>query len=496
MTTNRFVELLSVASLFVCAGAFASTKPNILYIFTDDQSYRTIGAYEGSRPWVKTPNIDRLAKEGILFTQAYIGAKCVPSRANALTGKLQFNIGKRTKRYWPEDFRRQGYTTGMIGKWHWNIGIDYHQHGTAWDWSVVWDHNQPGEEKTYYWDQSVNIHGGEAQPLEGYSTDRYTDYTIEFIEAQENSDKPWYFWLCYSAIHGPYTPAARHQGRYRGNPELPPTRIPEDIFGPRKEKPRHLYDYSAWKLENGVPARKGVSLDEYVKEYNEAVIALDEGIGRLIEVLKETGQLEDTIIVFASDQGYAWGEHGLRGKINPYDAAIRGPLIVSNPKRFPSGARCTQPVNGTDLVRTFHELADVEPGIDLDGRDLTPLLKQPQLEASWHEDAMIFTYTVHLYDNASIEDRIKSKRWESLEYDKHPMPAYLMLHDGRYKYIRYIGENYIEELYDLHRDPDELKNMALRPKHRERLIALREQTINAFREKGAEFVDLLPPPAM
>ncbi|MEM6911198.1 MAG: sulfatase-like hydrolase/transferase [Verrucomicrobiota bacterium] len=471
----------------------AAERPNILYIFTDDQSYRTVSAYPRSHRWVKTPHIDRLAENGILFSQAYIGAKCVPSRANALTGRHQFNIGKRTKRYWPEDFRQQGYTTGMIGKWHWNLGTEYHGHGVAWDWSVVWDHNQPGEEKTYYWEQHVNVHGQEAEPLGGYSTDVYTERTIEFIREQAGQAQPWYFWLAYAGVHGPFTPAERHQGRYLGNPEVPESKRPADVFGPRPGKPRHLRDYSRWRDDDGTPAIKGVSLDEHVKLYNEAVLAIDEGVGRITRVLAETGQLENTLIVFTSDQGYAWGHHGLRGKINPYDASLRSPLIVCWPKRFPRGAVCAHPVNGVDLVRTFHELAGVEPGMALDGRDLTPILLEPGRDGAWTEEPMIQTYTVHLYDNPSIEDRIRTRTWESLVYDKNPMPAYLMLHEGRYKYIRYIGEDYIEELYDLQEDPEELRNLALEGPFQTQLADLRGRTLDAFRVKGAAFVDLLPP---
>ena len=497
MTIKQIQHLIciSILGLSTWSTAYSAEKrPNILYIFTDDQSYKTISCYEDAYPYVKTPNIDRLAENGIRFTQAYIGAKCVPSRATALTGRLQFNVGKRCTRYWPEDFRKQGYTTGMIGKWHWGLGAEYHQHGTAWDWSVVWDHNQPAEHKTYYLEQSVNINGGEPQKLGGYSTDRYTDYTVEFINEQKNSAKPWYFWLCYGAVHGPYTPAERHEGAYKNAPK---TEIPSNVFGPRPDKPRHLKTFSRWKkTDKGEPGIKGVSLDAMVKKYNEAVLAIDDGLGRIIKALEDSGQLDNTIIVFAADQGYAWGEHGLRGKINPYDASIRSPMIISAPKRFPKGKVCTHPVNGPDVIRTFHSLAGVTPGVKLDGRDFTKLLKQPDHDKSWTDRPMIQTYTVHQYDVSVIEQTIKDQNWESLEYEKRqPMPAYIMLNDGRYKYVRYIGIEYIEELFDLQTDPRELTNLAVNVERQQQLASMRKQTLDAFRERGATFVDILPPHA-
>ena len=160
-----------------CNNDHENSKPNILYIFTDDQSDRTVGVYPNSYSWVKTPNIDKLAKQGVRFKYCYTGAKCVPSRGNALTGMLQHNYTKETA-YWPDEFRRQGYITGMIGKWHWNVP----RHGTTWDWSAVWEHHLPENSKNYYWDQSLLMHGDTLLTLEKYSTDAYTDLTIDFIQ--------------------------------------------------------------------------------------------------------------------------------------------------------------------------------------------------------------------------------------------------------------------------------------------------------------------------
>lgn len=475
------------------ASAAPARKPNLLYIFTDDQSVRSVGCYPQAHPWVRTPNIDRLAQDGVRFTHGYTGAKCAPSRGSALTGRLQCNYTKATP-YWTANLRKAGYYTGMVGKWHWDVP----RHGEAWDWSVVWEHHL-GDAVAggYYTNQFVSINGADRVPLGGYSTDRYTDYTVQFLrERAQQKDRPWYFWVCYGAVHGPYIPADRHQKEYLAAPPVP---IPLDVFGPRPDKPENMITAERWRRDaNGLPVASGRSLDSWVKQYNQAVRAIDEGVGRIMQALKATGQLEDTIVVFTSDQGFAWGQHGLRDKIAPYDASLLAPLIVSNPKRFARGEVCPRPVSGVDIIRTFHSLADLKPEVSLDGRDLTALLEKPRRE-TWSDEPMIQTYTGGLYGADAITTALREAQrtgdWKKfIVYETVGTRAWLMLRVGHYKYVRYIYPEYIEELYDLAGDPDELKNLAVRKEHHARLAELREKLVRAFAAKGASFVELLPPP--
>jgi arylsulfatase A-like enzyme len=229
-----------------------------------------------------------------------------------------------------------------------------------------------------------------------------------------------------------------------------------------------------------------------VKQYNEAVSAIDEGVGRIVEALDKTGQLDNTIIIFTSDQGFAWGDHGLRDKRYPYDAALRNPLIVYAPNRFVRGATCDHPVNGLDIVRTIHSMAEVAPGVQLDGRDFSMLLSQPDHDHTWTDEPMIQTYTVNKYDSSVIEEAIRARDWEALKFDNSP--AWILLHDGRFKYTRYLAEDCIEELYDLQTDPDELDNLAIKIEWKTKLAKMRQETEAAFLAKGAGFVDLLPQP--
>jgi len=511
MHATRLQLIVSAIAGLVGAAAAKDASPNILYIFTDDQSFRTVSCYPGSYNYAHTPHIDRLAEKGVRFDHAYVGAKCVPSRAGMLTGRFQYACAEGPEyKWWTTALRAEGYYTGMIGKWHWKKGTEAHQHGTAWDWSVVWDHGQYDAAGGYYYDQKVIINGGEPQDLEGYSTDRYTDYTVDFIrDRATNPDQPWYYWLCYGAVHGPYTPADRHKGLYKDKPK---TEVPKDIYGPRPGKPVHM-QRGSWKMgEDGEPVYKGKTLDFWAKQQTEAVAAIDEGIGRITRALEETGQLENTIIVFTSDQGYVWGHHGLKGKIWPYAAAIKSPLIVSYPKRYPEGKVCKTPVSGMDLVRTFHAMAGAEPDQVLHGRDMTPLLEEPEsvsVAAEWNKTPTMMTYTRNTYTSEAMAEKLKAQSWSSFQFggkgEKSSLngpnpgdqyhPCYFMTIDGRHKYIRYIFPNRIEELYDVEKDPDELTNLAVNPEYEERLAGMRVALIDYLRKTGGEaFVDLLPEP--
>lgn len=479
--------------LFGCKTQNDLRRPNILYIFTDDQSDRTVSAYPNSYPWVKTPNIDRLAEQGVRFKYSYTGAKCVSSRGNALTGMLHHNYTKATD-YWPQEFRKHGYFTGMIGKWHWDVP----RHESTWDWSAVWEHHLPENARNYYWDQSLRMHGDTLLRLEKYSTDAYTDLTIEFInDRAKDKDQPWYFWLCYGAVHGPYTPADRHIGSYA---EAPETEYPSDVFGPRPDKPEHVVHLETNKRDpqTGKPMYRNRTLDSFVKQYNEAVSAIDEGVGRIMKVLEESGQSENTIVIFTSDQGYAWGHHGYNLKVAPYDANLLAPLIFVQPGKIPAGKQSNYPVNGVDLIAAFHSFCDIKPAQRLDGRDISELVFNPETR-NWEDSVMVQIYTGRNYGNEVIKTELGKARetddWKS--FNVHPRTntkAWMLLRAGKYKYVRYIYKDYIEELYDLESDPDELVNLAVRQKNQALLYEMRAQLIKEFEKKGATFLDLLPEP--
>ena len=468
-----------------------STGPNILYIFTDDQSTRSVSCYDEARPWVQTPNIDRLAESGLRFTTCYTGAWCQPSRASALSGLLQHAVktleitnypmatyDPEVLRFFPSIFRKNGYYTACIGKWH--LGDDV-GHGRDWDYSVIWDRGA-GNAGAYYQGTLVRTNGGDRKPLGGYSTDRYTELAVDYINGKKNDDKPWYLWLCYGGVHSPYTPAARHANSYG---DAPVSAIPVDIFGPRPTKPDHLKDLTRWeKDQNGQP--KGY--DSSVKKYHKAVKSLDDGVGALVRTLEESGQLENTVVIFTSDQGFAWGQHGSKEKWLPYDSNICAPLIFSAPGRIRSGTLCREPVNGVDIVSTIHSIAGIEPEWKMHGRDLSKLLRKP---GETLDEPMLMINTTHKYGE-SITENLESQTYNAFE--RRGLYAWMMMRDGKYKYIRHFKDNVIEELYDLDEDPDELSNLAVNSSYNSRLIELRRKTVEEFRKKDGSFVAHLPKP--
>ena len=172
---------------------YAAPRPNILFIYTDDHSYRTMSAYEGAEPWVRTPNMDRLAARGVRFTHTYIGTWCMPSRATLLTGFHQYGVQTMRMegtypgstydpaqcKFWPADFRQHGYHTAQIGKWHTGTDTGY---GRDWDYQIVWNRPaHPDNAGNYYKNQILSFNGKERE-VQGYSTDNYTGWAVEYIE--------------------------------------------------------------------------------------------------------------------------------------------------------------------------------------------------------------------------------------------------------------------------------------------------------------------------
>jgi len=474
------------------AKASSARRPNILYIFTDDQSCRSVSCYPDAHPWVRTPHIDRIAAEGVRFTTCYTGAWCQPSRATALTGRLQHGIESLemlrpypNSRYdpakcpfWPAVFREAGYHTGMIGKWH--TGRDT-GHGRDWDYSAVWNHTQPKIYGGYYTGQRISFNGGPPKDVGGYSTDNYTRWAVEYIKARaKEPDRPWYLWLCYDAVHSPYTVASRHKKDYHPGVEAVP--IPGDIYPPRPTKPRYMREYGVWKRgKNGRPVHRGRTLTRAVVRYNRAVRALDEGVGKVLAALERTGQLDNTLVVYTSDQGFAWGQHGFEWKYAPYDANLRAPMLIRLPGKVARGKACEQPVGGHDLIPTFFALAGLGLPWKMHGRDLSPLLKNPDVE--WDHPVVLENLK---YYYGSDTAKATGPGWGGV-------PWWVFYRKGKYKYIRTLVPGEIEELYDLEADPEELNNLALDGKYHDLLAEYRRGLIAELKRTDAAMVDNLPP---
>ncbi len=484
-------------------------RPNILLIYTDDHSPKTLGCYPESYPWVKTPHIDALASRGIRFTHCYLGSWCMPSRASILTGRYPHGIESMRMEgeypgstydpqqcpFWPAEFRKAGYHTAQIGKWHTGTDAGF---GRDWDYQIVWNRpKHPENAGNYYADQLLAFDGVEREHLEGYSTDNYTKWACDYIRGEHRQrDKPWFLWLCYGGVHGPSHPAPRHKGAYKDGV----VKTPADIFPPRPGKPSYLDKTQAWlDGPNHFPvtgksgeafgdesAKQAKTLLQWVQQVNECVLSLDEGVGRVMEALKGSGQLENTLVVFTADQGFAMGEHGFRSKLAPYDANYNSPLIVSMPGKLPEGKVCRQPAGAPDLVMTFHAFAAQPLPWKMHGRDLTPLLREPEKEWMY---PLIYEHTGHHYGS----DVVTVLKEDPTHAVHNHVPWYVALRQGKYKYIRYLTPGEIEELYDLSADPEELNNLAPQREHARLLDELRAALAAELKRTEAGFADHLPP---
>lgn len=493
--------LAFAAAIQISFAATEQKRPNILFIFADDQSYKTVRCYPESWPWVKTPNIDQLAANGVRFHAAYLGSWCMPSRASLLTGRHPHGIESMRMEgaypgsaydpkqcpFWPAGFRQHGYQTAQIGKWHTGVDSGW---GRDWDYQAVWNRpKHPDDAGDYYETQIVAINGVE-QEVEGYPADNYTRWACEYIKGtHRDAAKPWFLWLCHGSVHGPSKPAKRHKGRYADAP-VP---LPADMFPPRPGKPAYLDQMQSWsKTADGQvvagksseqfgdeSGKKKATFENWVRQVNECVPAVDESVGAVIAALKESGQYENTLIIYSADQGFAMGEHGCRTKLAPYDANYRSPLIVSMPARLPQGKVCMTPVNAPDLVATFHAFAGLDLPWEMHGRDLTPLLKNP--DTPWHP--CLYEHTGQSY-GSDVGAKLKA---DPAAAEHHHVPWYVVLVSDRKKYIRYLAPGHAEELYDLAADPEELKNLAADPAQEKTLAQMRQLWAEELRKTKPGF---------
>ncbi len=471
------------------ASAADAKRPNILLIYADDQSYKTVGCYPEAFPGVKTPNIDALAKNGIRFHAAYLGSWCMPSRATMLTGRQPHAIESMSMEgkypgstydpkqcpFIPAQMRQQGYQTAQIGKWHTGTDAGW---GRDWDYQIVWNRPKHPENAGAYYERQILAFNGEERWQDGYPADNYTQWACDYIRgANRDAQKPWYLWLCYGSIHGPSKPAPRHKGLYKDMPVA----VPADIFPPRDGKPAYLDKMQAWtRGTDGHPiagkggeafgeAKKEKRFDDWVRQVNECVPALDEGVGQLIAALKESGQLDNTLVVYTADQGFSMGEHGFRTKLAPYDANYRSPLIVSMPSRFPTGRVCEQPVTGADLAATFLAISGVNVPWKTHGRDLTPLLKDPAASSDAWPHPCFYEHMGNEYGAAAGRSIAAGRQQDNFQ----GVPLYTAIIRDRFKLIHYLDRKSGEELYDLRADPEELRNLIADPAHKERITKLR-----------------------
>src|SRR5215475_7814825 len=363
------------------SGAASDSRPNIVFILIDDLRWDELGC--AGHPYIRTPNIDRIAKEGALFRNAFMTTPiCSPSRASFLTGKFAHthgitdNVDRAAASHrlvtFPALLHSAGYETAFIGKWH--MGND--------------DSPRPGFDRWVsfkgqgaYLNPDINDDGKAVKPA-GYITDLLNGYAVEFIKRRR--DKPFLVYLAHKAIHPESTqnndgsvnladserfiPAERHMNLFAGKT------IPRRLNAMRAPAGKPALERRIGDLP---PLGAGTATsDEAILGRQRALMAIEDGVGEIFRALKETGQLDKTVIVFTSDNGYFYGEHGLSIERRlAYEESIRMPLLVRYPKVIKAGTVRNELALNIDLAPTLLSMTRLPIPSDMEGRSLVPLLK-------------------------------------------------------------------------------------------------------------------------
>jgi len=456
-----FLKLtLSICALFllfwmpyVCEGQSQKRtpeRPNIIFVLVDDLRWDAMG-FTGQYPFLKTPNIDRLRSEGVHFKNAFsTHSLCAPSRATFLTGTFPQTNGVNTNQEGRElnpdktpsfgqIFQGVGYETAFIGKWHmaenskprkgWNYWCSFPSQGN-------------------YFGNDLNINGKNVRN-EGYITDELNKYALDFID--KNADKPFCVYLSHKAVHQPFTPPVRDENLYlhdsipepagwRDNMESKPAWQRTVV---NKDQRQRLRDKDLVKIipqKTRRPAPWPVTTGRgEQKNYLRCLKAVDDGLGEIYNLLKQKGILDKTIIVFAGDNGYFHGEHGLGDKRLAYNESMRIPLVMRYPKMADANQTISEIVLNADIAPTFLEMAGVSIPSQMQGKSVVPLLQGKNM--AWRK-SFLFTY------------------WPDLNYF---IPRITAIRTDKYLYSTTPDINDIDELYDVVNDPAELNNLAIKP---------------------------------
>jgi arylsulfatase A-like enzyme len=421
--------------------AAAAARPNFLFIITDDQRWDAVGCVQremgdaGRFPWFTTPNMDRLAREGVRFRNAFVvNSLCAPSRSNFITGRYS-HLNGVTNNHTPmpvdadnsaKVLKRAGYATAYIGKFH----HDSQKERPGFDYVASYI----GQGK--YENCPFNVNGTMVT-RSGWTDDVATDLTIEYLRdhVKNHPDQPFNVVLGIKAPHDPRTPPARAKERFKGETFRPvPNLAAQPPYPPGKAR------------NEGTKATTDAQLD-----YFRCISAADDCLGRVLDALDELKLADNTVVVFTSDNGFYLGEHHLADKRSAYDESMRIPLLVRYPRGAAKGKVIDEMVLNIDVPSTFVDLAGVPAPESMQGRSWRPLLARGNA-AKWR-GAFLYEYFLER------------------GYDA---PTLTAVRTPRAKLIKYAGHPEWTELFDLAKDPYETRNLARDPAARD-LLARMEQ---------------------
>jgi N-acetylglucosamine-6-sulfatase len=442
-------------------------KPlNVLFILTDDQRYDAFGFRRG-QSFLETPNLDALARSGVYLPNAFVTtALCSPSRASILTGTYAHRhrvVDNDSPLpgdlvFFSQYLQRAGYETAFIGKWHMGGHIDHPQPGFN-HWVSF-----KGQGSYLPSKDGFNV-DGKPVPQRGYITDELTNYALEWLGTRKG-DKPFMLYLSHKAVHAEFIPAQRHRGRYQDKSFVPPkTMDPANVQG----APMWVQNQrNSW---HGVdfPYHSNLKLAEYYKRYAETLLAVDEGLGRVMDLLKEKGWLDSTLIIFMGDNGFAFGEHGLIDKRTAYEESMRVPMMMQCPALFRGGTVIPQVVANIDIAPTILEAAGLRAPDYMDGKSFLMLAEGKPVP--WR-DFLLYEYY-----------------WE---WPFPQTPTMFALRGEQYKYIHYYGLWDVNELYDIKADPLESRNLIASPGHQQVVNQLRSQLFEILKRTDGMYIPLYP----
>ena len=473
------------------------SKPNVVYIMADDLTIQAISAYGGMfKDIAPTPNMDRLAKEGMLFQDALCtNAICGPSRACILTGKYAHVNGFYKNEYggvfnekqwtFPQEFKKNGYQTSLFGKWHLGsnpVGFDTFKFHAA------------SAQQGLYWNPVYNVNGKE-EKFKGYATNLSTDFALNWLEQERDKTKPFMMILQYKAPHRPWEPDKKYENLW-DDIEMPyPDNFNDDYKGreltagdtemtmehfsrkdmklkaPSDLKGKDLVKWNFYGTKNEeVVTPEGMSFEEgrkwryqnYIKDYLACVKSVDDNIGRVLKYLDDNNLTENTIVVLTSDQGFYLGEHGFFDKRFIYEESIRMPLMVRYPKMVKPNSVSEDVVRNIDFASTLLDLAGIKFTENVQGISFKPVLinKTPK---NWNQAAYY-----HYYE---------------FPYWHHVQPHY-GIRTQKYTLAHFYYNVDVWELYDLEKDPKQMHNVYNDPKYAAVIADLKKQLKQLMIESG------------
>ena len=494
---------LAAAGFSACGGNESDDRPNIIFIMTDDHTTQAMSCYGGDL--LDTPNMDRLAHEGMRLDNCYAtNALSGPSRACILTGKFSHENGFKdnesvfdgSQQTFPKLLQEAGYKTGIVGKWHLISEPQGFDH-----WSILTGQNEQGD----YYNPDFLENGSHIRE-EGYVTDIITEKALDFIDS---ADGPFMLMCHHKAPHRNWMPAPRHLGMFNETVFTEPETLLDDYRGRGKaaheqdmslrktltedwdlklltrdeilntqnnlrdvylrmpEDVQHKWDsvYASRIAEYRSGNLNGDELtrwkyQQYMRDYLATVKSVDESVGALLDHLEKTGKLDNTIIVYTSDQGFFLGEHGWFDKRFMYEECLRMPMLVRYPREIKPGTTSDAICMNVDFAPTFLDYAQADIPSDIQGESLRNVLKGITPE-DWREAAYY-----HYYEYPA----------------EHSVKRHYGIRTKDYKLIHFYNDIDEWELYDLRKDPQEMTNVhdtpayaSVRAEMHDRLKTVREK---------------------